>query len=78
MSKVILAIVMSRESLDDRDWAALLKQVLNKMDKAESKDTFYICMALDKEKINPSIIDSDIYYTLYLNASRYLKEYDLF
>lgn len=35
-------------------------------------------MALGKGKINPSIIKSDIYYTLYLNASRYINEFDLY
>lgn len=37
-------------------------------------------MALGRGKINPSIINSDIYYTLYLNASRHAlnDEFDLY
>jgi len=37
-------------------------------------------MALGKGKINPSLIHSDLYYTLYLNVSRHtLKdEFDLY
>lgn len=56
----------------------MLESILAKIDKAESKDTFYICMALGGGRIKPSLIKSDIYYTLYLNVSRHLSSYDLY
>lgn len=74
----MLGLVMSIRNPTDEDWKAILEVVLKKIDKAEPKDTFYLCMALDKGKINPKIIHSDIFYTLYLNASRHIHNFDLF
>lgn len=64
---------MSKINLRDNNWKLLLESVLKKIDKAEAKDTFYLCMALNKNKIKPEIIHSDFYYTLYLNASRHIE-----
>lgn len=69
---------MSRYPVSDETWKQLLEVTLSKIDQADSKDTFYLCMALDKGTINPKLVKSDFYYTLYLNASRFINEYDLF
>jgi len=57
-----------------------LNSILNKIDKASPKDTFYLAMALGRGKINPAIINSDMYYTLYLNSARHTMkdEFDLY
>jgi len=57
---------------------ALLQETTNKMEGADSKTTFYLCMALGKGQIDPKLVKSDLYYTLYLTASRQLDEFDLF
>jgi hypothetical protein len=69
---------MNNRELPENIWKDLLEGVLAKIDKADAKDTFYICMALGKGRINPQIIKSDIYYTLYLNAARHINDFDLF
>jgi hypothetical protein len=69
---------MSKREPSDKDWKNILDSILSKIDKAEHKDTFYLCMALDKGKIKPELINSDFYYTLYLNATRHIEHYDLF
>ncbi len=52
------------------------------MDKAESKDAFYISMALGHgldRKLTPEQIPnySDVIYTLYLTVAKHIKKYDL-
>ena len=71
---------MNKRKISDDFWKQFLGSTLNKIDKASPKDTFYLAMALGKGKINPSLIHSDLYYTLYLNISRHtLKdEFDLY
>ena len=71
---------MNKRKIEDSFWKEFLQSVLNKIDKASPKDTFYLSMALGRGRINPRIINTDLYYTLYLNASRYtLKdEFDLY
>jgi hypothetical protein len=69
---------MNNRQIPDNMWSEILKSILNKMDKADAKDTFYISMALGRGKIRPELIVSDVYYTLYLNISRNIAELDLF
>ena len=69
---------MNNRSIPDNMWSSLLEASLNKIDKAEPKDTFYLSMALGRGKINPDLIKSDIFYTLYLNMSRHINEFDLY
>lgn len=71
---------MNRRQIKDEFWKEFLNSILNKIDKASSKDTFYLAMALGRGKINPNIINSDLFYTLYLNASRHTlnDEFDLY
>lgn len=69
---------MNNRDVPDSVWKDLLEAVLGKIDKADSKDTFYICMTLGKGKIKPSLIKSDIYYTIYLNTARFVQEFDLY
>jgi len=71
---------MNKRKINDDFWKQYLASILNKIDKASPKDTFYMAMALGKGKINPSLIHSDLYYTLYLSVTRHtLKdEFDLF
>jgi len=60
---------MNSRPIPDNMWKEILNSILNKMDKADAKDTFYICMALGRGKINPELIKSDLYYTLFLSAT---------
>jgi hypothetical protein len=71
---------MNNRKIADDFWKDFLTSILNKIDKASAKDTFYLSMALGIGKINPRVINSDVYYTLYLNTSRHaLKdEFDLY
>lgn len=50
---VLLALVMNNRIIPDNMWKELLLSILKKIDKAEAKDTYYICMALGRWKINP-------------------------
>ena len=78
LSKIVLSFVMNNRQQSDDTWKTLLESALNKIDKADSKDTFYLCMALGRGKIKPELVKSDVYYTLYLNASRHLDKFDLY
>jgi hypothetical protein len=71
---------MNRRKIPDDFWKQFLNSILNKIDKASPKDTFYLAMALGRGKINPAIINTDLYYTLYLNTSRHTlnDEFDLY
>lgn len=71
---------MNRRPIADTFWKDFLSSILNKIDKASAKDTFYLAMALGRGKINPQLINSDLYYTLYLNTARHaLKDdFDLY
>jgi len=53
LSKILLAYSMNNREIPDSVWKDLLEVVLSKIDKADSKDTFYICMSLGKGKIKP-------------------------
>lgn len=67
--------------MDDRDnqdlYKILLKRIVDNMDKAGSKDCFYMAVALSKNVIDPGVFPSDLYYTLYLNTVQYIDEYNL-
>ncbi len=80
LSKILLSFTMNKRKISDDFWKQFLASILNKIDKASPKDTFYLAMALGKGKINPGLIHSDLYYTIYLNVSRHtLKdEFDLY
>lgn len=80
LSKILLSLTMNNRQIKDDFWKDLLAAILNKIDKASAKDTFYLAMALGKGRINPKIINSDLYYTLYLNATRHClaDEFDLY
>jgi hypothetical protein len=71
---------MNRRQIKDDFWKEFLNSILNKIDKASPKDTFYLAMALGRGKINPALINSDLYYTLYLNSARHTMsdEFDLY
>jgi len=53
LSKILLAYSMNNREIPDSVWKDLLEVVLSKIDKADSKDTFYICTSLGKGKIKP-------------------------
>lgn len=71
---------MNKRKIEDQFWKDFLSSTLEKIDKASSKDTFYLSMALGRNRINPAIINTDLYYTIYLNASRHAinDEFDLY
>jgi hypothetical protein len=80
LSKILLSFTMNRRQIKDDFWKEFLNSTLNKIDKASSKDTFYLAMALGRGKINPALINSDLYYTLYLNTAKHTinDEFDLY
>eukprot|EP00347_Sterkiella_histriomuscorum_P023236 403335430 len=78
LSRILLSFSMNNRQISTQNWKDLLESVLNKIDKADSKDTFYLCMALGKDKMPKGIVKSDVYYTLYLNVAKNLKDFDLY
>jgi hypothetical protein len=58
-------------------YSLIMKQLVECMDEAESRDCFYIAVALSRNMINPEAIPSDIFYMLYLNSVRYIEQYNL-
>lgn len=42
---------MNPRPIANSQWKELLDTILSKIDKADAKDTFYLCMALGKGKI---------------------------
>ena len=69
---------MNNKRVADPVWKDILDSILSKIDKAEAKDTFYICMALGGGRIIPSLINTDLYYTLYLNCVKHISDFDLY
>lgn len=69
---------MNDRNIPDNIWKEILSSILNKIEKASGKDTFYIAMSIGKGKIKSENISSDIFYTLYLNASKHMNEFDLY
>ena len=62
--------------------SVLFQKILVKLDRAQAKDAFYICMALGRglgKKIDESQIVnfSDVGYALYITLARKIKDYDL-
>jgi hypothetical protein len=66
------------DQTDQDQYRMLLKGVVDKMDKASSKDCFYIAVALSKNLIALPNIPTDMFYMLYLNATKYIEEYNLY
>ena len=48
LSKIALALVMNHRPMSEEITKALFSQILIKMDKADSKDAFYLSMALGR------------------------------
>jgi hypothetical protein len=44
---------MNNRRIKDQFWKDLLSSILTKIPKASSKDTFYLSMALGRNRINP-------------------------
>lgn len=67
--------------MDEKDnqelYGTLLTKLVDTMDKASSKDCFFIVVALSRHLIDPQIIPSDLFYTLYLNTVQYIDQYSL-
>ncbi|CDW74678.1 UNKNOWN [Stylonychia lemnae] len=78
LAKILLSLAMNNKRVQDQVWKDILDSILSKIDKAEVKDTFYICMALGGGRIIPQVINTDLYYTLYLNSVRHISEFDLY
>ena len=60
----------------------VISSILNKIDKAEANDIYYLCIAigqaLGNNNIQASIIPSDVYYAIYLKQIQMVNEYDLY
>lgn len=67
--------------MDDREnqdhYGLLMKQLVKVMDKASSRDCFYIAVALSRNIIAFESIPTDMFYTLYLNTVQYIDQYNL-
>ena len=68
---------MNHRQLSGNLIQTLYTQILNKMDKAESKDVFYLSMALGHgigKKLDIEQIPkySDVIYTLYVAAAKHI------
>ena len=76
----MLAIVMNNRPIDSKLADSLLSSIQSKMDKAQAKDIFYICVALGgrQQRIPSKTIHSDLYYTLYLRLTSIIEDFDLY
>ena len=79
-AKSLLAIVMNNRPIKSGLSEAMVDQILNKFDKAESLDIFYLCIALGKgyRKLPQGIASSDLYYAIFLKLMTKAKDYDLY
>lgn len=48
LARISLALVMNHRPMPNGLTANLFTQVLNRLDRAQSKDAFYLCMALGR------------------------------
>ena len=55
----------------------MLESILNKLDKAEANDIYYLAIALGQGIPNANV-PSDIYYAIYLKQLHMVNEYDLY
>ena len=67
--------------MDQKDNQEIYKQILTKlvelMDKASSRDWFFIAVSLARNIIDFETIPTDLYYTLYLNTVQFIDQYNL-
>ena len=53
-------------------------QVIQKLEKMDSRHCFYIAMALSKGVIDVTKLKTDLFYMLFLRVSGFIAEYNLF
>lgn len=55
----------------------VIKTILNKFDKVEPIDVYYICVAIGQGLDKMEVVPSDLYYAIYLNQLETIEVYDL-
>ena len=76
-------MVMNHRPMSGDTCAGVFNSVLQKIDKAGSKETFYLAMALGRglnRKFQPDMVPkfSDLVYALYIQAAQHIATYDLY
>ena len=80
LTRCLLALVMNPRPIEQKLADGVINGILNKFDKAGSKDVFYLCIALGKgmRKLPQESVSTDIYYAIYLKSLQVMSEYDLY
>jgi hypothetical protein len=83
LARLVLALTMNDRPFDPKLLSTMFFAVLDKIDKAKSKDAFYLGMALGRglgKKFNADQIKqfSDLCYNLYLVTAKEIQNFDLF
>ena len=68
LAKQLLALVMNPRPIPEKLASSIINNLLQKMDKVEAKDVFFLCIALGKGqgKISQDLVSIDIYYSIYI------------
>jgi len=85
LARISLALAMNHRPLTEELTQSLFSNVLNKMDKSDSKDAYYLCMALarglkNEKKLRVEWIPQfdNLTYNLYLATARQIEQYDIY
>jgi hypothetical protein len=80
LTKCLLAMVMNPRPIEKKMADGIINGILNKFDRASSKDLFYLCIALGKgsQKLPAESVSTDIYYAIYLKSLQVMGEFDLY
>ena len=76
-------MVMNHRKISDDTCTQLFTQILEKIDKAGSNETFYLAMALARglnRKITPEMVPkySDLVYSIYVQSAVHINALDLY
>lgn len=79
----MLALVMNNRPMDSKLTSTLFDKTLERIEKAKSKDVFYLAMAIGRglgKKFAKEDVKgfSDLVYNLYLVSAREINDFDLF
>ena len=80
LTRCLLAMVMNPRPIEKNMADGIINGILNKFDRASSKDLFYLCIALGKgsQKLPSESISTDVYYAIYLKCLQVMGEFDLY
>ena len=68
-----------KQPLGAKTAQGMVQQVLNKLEKAEATDIYYLCIAIGQglSRLSPEVVPSDVYYGIYLKQLQMSDSYDL-